>query len=261
MAKRKLMIPGCAVLLVVLLIFMLSAPAALALRLAGFRSEGKLDGYLAAQAVTPRPTILWQHALATPTPLATPGMAGSIAPNVGSGQALSVPLESVKVSIWFLPQPYTFYPEQIYATRLERGKLETGRTAYFIQFDEQGINSYLSHWFGAYVEREARLRNPWLDLKAGGAVLYADVNLEVGWQRVGAVFMLDASGRQLMLAGVEMNGRLYSTPPDGQIAVLAAQLEGQANRALRELIFVDPAGSLTIQAISLGENSAQVLAY
>jgi len=271
MSRRKWFIPGCAIMLVLaVVVIIVSAPAALALRLAGFRAEGKTADFLNEQAADSQPTIQWSDESAasaptTPTPAATPAPDGSgetSLPAVSPPDPdLVEPLDAVRVDIWFLSQPATFYPHEIYAQRLERGRTEDGALAYYIEFDEEGANAYLDHWFGVYVAQEARVRDPWIDLKPGGAVIYADVDLELGWQRVGAVFMLDNNGRQLVLVGVDVDGRLYSTPPAGRIAELAAQLESEGNRALRELTFLDSAGRLTIQAISLSEDGAQILAY
>ena len=251
MSRRKWVIPGCALLAIIVVgIVLVVAPAAVALRLAGFRSEGSTDDYLSEQASLEPPTIQWSAGSALSAPLTpTVSVTGTAAPPQAGGDSLPESLDAVQVDIWFLSGPTTFYAEDIYAERLERGRVKDGKVAYYIE------------WYGRVVAQEERVRNVSLDLQSGGAVLYADVNLELGWQRVGAVFMLDASGRQLVLVGVDIDGRLYSTPPAGSIADLVAQLEAQTNRALRELIFLDPAGQLVIQRISISQDRVQILAY
>jgi hypothetical protein len=265
MSRRRWALTGCAVLVVLLVgIVLVGTPAAIALRLAGFRSEGRTDDFLSERASAVPPTIQWSDQPApppTPTAAADGAAPASAAPAGSAAASGSGPLDPVVVDIWFLSQPAAFSRSDTFARRLERGRTDDGALAYYIEFDQAGINTYLNTWFGGYVAQEPRVRNVWLDLKPGGAIVYAEVNLEVGWQGVGAVFMLDASGRQLILAGVDMDGRLYSTPPDGQIASLVAQLESESNRALRELTFVDPAGRLTVRRISLGEDLVQILAY
>jgi hypothetical protein len=255
---------------VVVGILVLSAPAALALRLAGFRFEGKTDDYWDEQAAVAQPSIQWPNEPppippATPTPPAAPPSDGAAPaptapPPAGAGPGPQ-PLNVVVVDIWFLAEPGAFAFNDIHARRLERGWTQDGVLAYYVEFDEEGANAYLQRWFEPYVEREDRVRNTWVDLKPGGAVAYAEVNLEVGWEQVGAVLMLDASGRQLILAGVDVDGRIYSTPPAGRIAELADELESLSNRALRELTFIDPAGRLTIQGMSISENGVQILAH
>jgi hypothetical protein len=271
MSRRRWIIPGCALLAIIVVgVVVISAPAALALRLVGFRFEGKTDDQWDQQATAPLPSIQWPNEPApTPAPTATPAadspsdgaLPAPIAPPPAGPPPGPEPLSAVVVDIWFLSEPGTFYAREIHADRLERGQTQDGRVAYYVEFSEEGLNAYLRRWFAAYVEHANRVRNAWVDLKPGGAVAYADVNLEVGWQRIGAILMLDASGRQLILAGVDVDGRFYSTPPGGRIAELAAELESVSNRALRELTFVDPAGRLTIQQISISEEGAQVLAY
>lgn len=263
MSRRKWVMAGCAVTVVLLVgVVLVVTPAAIALRLAGFRTEGRTEDLLDQQASVVPPTIEWAEQPDHSATAAALGDSESMqATSTDDGPPSGpVSLDQVMVDAWFLSQPTAVSVSDALG-RVERGLSGDNELAYYFEFDEMGINTYLAAWFGEYLAQETRLRNIWLDLKPGGAILYADVNLEVGWQRVGAVLMLDASGRQLILAGVDIGGRLYSTPPDGQIASLAAQLEDESNRALRELAFVDPAGRLVVQRISLGDDSIQILAY
>lgn len=277
MSRRKWILPGCGLLLALGIIALIVAtPAALALRFAGFRAEGKTDEIFDNKSPAQQPAILWsdEAALETsstdlaviPTPLATPAADGSVPDPVPATQAQvatgPVALEAVTVDIYFLSQPRTFYADEIFAKRLEKDT-QNDQTVYYVEFDEEGANQYLNYWFGQYVDYQYmdRVKNPWVDLKPGGAIIYADVNLELGWKRVGAVFTLETTGRQLSLAGVDLDGKLYSTPPDGQIAQLVGQLESEANRALSDLTFLDPTGQLKLQVISLDENSVKLLAY
>ena len=265
MKRRQWLLPGCGIVLLVLVVLVvIGAPAALALRLAGLRSEGDTADYFQRQAITVLPTIQWFNSAAqpvelTPTPAATSVDGESV--DTEQTAAGPQPLEEVVVDVWFLGQPETFAASEVYAERLERGSLEDEPVAYFIEYDEAGLNTYLETWFGAYAASQLPLRNPWIDLKPGGAVVYAEVNLEVGWQEVGAVFTLDENGRQFVLNGLDVDGRFYSLPPQGEVANLAYQLETEGNRALQDLTFIDPAGLLTVQSINLSEDSVQILAY
>lgn len=263
MFRKKWILAGLAlILLLALALVVAGAPTAVALRLAGFRAEGITDDYLANAAA--RPAIVWQALAGTPTPVGTPSGAGeeySTGDVLSSVQDAPQTLDSVTVDVWFLDQPYVFYPQEIFTKQLERGVNENGDLAYYIAFNQEGINTYLNYWFSDAIQSEARIKDAWLDLRPGGAVLYADVDLEVGWQRAGAVFMLDSSGTQLILAGVDIAGQLYSTPPEGRIADLAGQLEIEVNKALSSLTFIDTAGELTIQTIQISDDEVQVLAY
>lgn len=266
MSKRKWIVPGCALLAIIVVgIIVISVPAALALRLAGFRAEGKTDNYLQEQSTADRPTIQWLNdpaaAMLTLTPPSGNSAPELVDPPPAGESSLPSRLDAVTVDIWFLSQPRTFPASEVFAERLERGMTAGGQLAYYLEFTEQGVNSYMNHWFGVYLENQDRIKNAWLDLRPDGAVIYADLNLELGWKRVGAVFMLDASGRQLTLIGVDIDGRLYSSPPSGPVAELTDQLETQGNRALRELAFLDPAGRLTIQELGIKQDRIQILAY
>lgn len=267
MTRRKWLLPGCLILLLLLIaLVVLGAPAALALRLAGLRAQGSVESYFETQTVPDQPTIPWDNPAVqplqpTPTPAGTPDPKAVAAALAEIDPAAPQPLEALTVDVWFLAQPQTFYAPEIFARRLERGLADDGRTAYYIDFNQEGINTYLSYWFGGAIASGGRVRNAWIDLRPGGAVIYADVDLELGWQKVGAVFMLDATGRQLILTGVDVGGRFYSIPPAGRVAELASQLESQGNRALADLTFLDPAGALKIQTIRLAEDSVQILAY
>ena len=266
MKRRKWLLPGCAVTLLLLLVVLVitGAPAALALRLAGLRSEGNTVDYFQKKAIAVLPTIQWFNSAAQPVEsTATP--AASVAAGESAVEEQSPagpqPLEEVVVDVWFLSQPETFDASQVFAERLERGSLDDDQVAYYIEYDEVGLNTYLNTWVGAYAASQLPMRNPWIDLKPGGAVVYAEVDLEVGWQEVGAVFVLDESGRQFLLSGLDVGGRYYSLPPEGEVADLAHQLETEGNRALQDLTFIDPAGSLTVQSINLTEDNVRILAY
>ncbi len=271
MSRRKWFLPGCAFLLVLLAGSLIAVgPTALALRLAGFRAQGRTADFVEKQAEIPHPTLQWPGrpgAAASPSVTPVPPGAGAAAPDDGNSlpaqqtPGAALPLDKVKVDSWFLPQPETWLASQIFADRLERGWTEAGRLAYYIEFSEQGANAFLNHWLSSYVAEQARIRDPWIDFTSGGVVVHAELNLEVGWQRVGAVLMLDASGRQFTVAGVDIDGRFYSVPPEGPVADLTQQLESEGNRALRELVFLDAAGELRIRQISVSQDGAQILAY
>ncbi len=170
------------------------------------------------------------------------------------------PLNSVEVDIWFLPAPRVFSAEHIFAKRLERGRTTGGQVAYFIEFDEAGLNQYLNYWFGAWAKQNTHLRNAYMDLKPGGVIVYGEVDLGTRWQRAGAVFSLDESGRQFVFAGVDMAGELLAAPPYGPLTEGIKALTENGNRALRELRFIDPEGDLYIQQIVLSDNTAQIAA-
>lgn len=167
-------------------------------------------------------------------------------------------LDAVTIEIWFLDGPTTFYDDEIFAERLERSQTPEDGLVYLIEFDEAGVNQYLNYWFGGGIE--SGLENVWFDLKPGGIVMYADVDLNGQWQRSGAVFHLDETQRQFVFDGVDIDGQLYAAPPYGPVAESFTLLEKSGNRALRELKFVDADGELYIEQIVLSEDGAVILA-
>jgi len=170
------------------------------------------------------------------------------------------PLEAVKIDIWFLPAPRVFVAEEIFAKRLERRLASNDRVTYAIEFDEAGLNHYRTYWFEGWVQQTINVRNATMDLKPNGLIVYGEVDLGLKWQRMGAVFNLDASGRQFIFAGIDLEGQLLATPPLGPIAEAVTTLELNGKRALRELKFIDAQGNLYIQQIILAEEGVQVIA-
>jgi hypothetical protein len=250
MSRRSSVVAGCIATLLIL--FCITAVAiAVAFNTAGVRLAGRTNSYL-TQATAP-PTIAWP----TPT-LASPLTAVSTPVPDDAPRSL----DQIQIDLHVLPQPRTYTADQVFAERLERGETADGQTAYYIEYDEAGFNAYMQTWLAATNSRQAnRLQNVWFDLKPGGVMIYADVDLVIGWQRLGALFMLDESGRQFSFQGVDIAGQLLSTAPTGEIANAVNQLENSANEALRDLTFLDATGALTIQQITISETGAQILAH
>jgi len=219
-----------------LLVSVVAASVANAWPLLALRSNGQTSAYFAKQAaLSTRPAI--------------------------ASHTTGQPLDSVAITIWFLPTQETFYAQDIFAKRLERGQTADGQVAYFVDFDEAGLTQYLNYWFANWAARYVNFRNAQVDLKPGGLVIYGDLDLGTKWQRVGAVFNLDESGRQFNFVGVDIDGQLMAAPPAGPIATAAIALTVNGNRALQDLKFIDPAGILAIQQITLTEDGAQIVVH
>lgn len=230
-----------------------------AFQMVAFRPMGNTGNYLEAGFAANQPPALVAGSLAQPVPTSnSTDLAVTAAPT--ASQIITSPLESVTVDIWFLSKPKQFPAKKLFASRLERACAAAGQPAYYIEFTEEGLNQYLDYWFGNQAKKW-RLRNTWFDLKPGGIVINADIDWGVGWQRIGGVFQLEANGRQFVFVGVDIGGQLYAAPPAGPLADAIHQLEADGNRALRELLFVDAAGDLRIQHISINEYGAQIMAY
>jgi hypothetical protein len=106
-------------------------------------------------------------------------------------------------------------------------------------------------------ERGYTVRNASIDLKPNGGVIYADIqpaNSAIQ-QRVGLV--LQVSGTQVVVRGVDINGFLYSSPPD-ELAALVNEAERVANDAIRQTVVNAQGEQFELQSISINEGSATV---
>jgi hypothetical protein len=104
-----------------------------------------------------------------------------------------------------------------------------------VTFDENGIYQEIcSRAMELCDGSNGQYRLVQVDLRPGGAIMYADVNYQGFQQRVGAVTTLDASGRHFEVQGIDINGTLFSAP-EGEIAALAEEVEQKGNEALDEI--------------------------
>lgn len=175
-------------------------------------------------------------------------------------------LPGTTITIWFLDGPRFFPADTTFAREMSRGQTEDGKLAYYIAFDEAGFNRYLTYWFlppGDELNQSLEgLRDPRVDLTPGGLVLNADVNVGGVWKRAGLVYTLDENAPQLHFIGIEFDGQLIGAVPGSFLDDRVGKaLERVANRALRELTFIDGTGAhLTINRIAIDEDQAVVLA-
>jgi hypothetical protein len=99
-------------------------------------------------------------------------------------------------------------------------------------------------------------RNPRIDLRPGGAVIYADIYVpEVGiWQQTGVVLRLDGSGRQFEVAGVDMGGTLYALP-SGDLGTRLAEVAQTGNTILSQLALQAGGGRYVLQQVRIDDNA------
>lgn len=103
---------------------------------------------------------------------------------------------------------------------------------------------------------DPRFQNPSVDLRPGGAVVYADVSLpELGGlsQRAGVVLRVDSTGRALEVAGIDLGGVLYAVPSN-QIGQLVLNAQAQVNNALAQFVVDTGAGRLALDRISVDDS-------
>jgi hypothetical protein len=105
----------------------------------------------------------------------------------------------------------------------------------------------------------AQLRNVAIDLRNGGAVIYADAFTGVNWQRVGIVLQLD-SATSFSVAGVDVGGVTYNanTLPFGlsdSVGDLVRDVEREGNAILRQLSAHIGGDSYRLQSITTDDNT------
>ncbi len=105
-----------------------------------------------------------------------------------------------------------------------------------------------------------QLRNASIDFRPGAAVIYGELFIrEVGfWQPVGLALRLSADQRQMMLAGVDIAGTLYSLPT-GALGDQLNEVVNQANRLLREMSLDASSRRYTLDEIRLDETSLTLI--
>lgn len=105
-----------------------------------------------------------------------------------------------------------------------------------------------------------QVRGARFDLRPGGAVVYADVLVpQLGvWQNLGAVLRLDSSSRQLVAAGVDIGGVLYTAPPN-ELGSILREIETAANDVLRQLALNAGGSRYTLDQVRVDDTTLTLI--
>jgi hypothetical protein len=116
------------------------------------------------------------------------------------------------------------------------GNSDSGAPVATVSFDETALMNLCYERSEICRNTNSQYQNVRIDLRPGGAVVYADVTLpNVGVQQTaGVVLRLDATGRQFEVAGVDIGGALFDTPP-GEMSSLVSDIEQTGNDILNQL--------------------------
>lgn len=261
---------GCAttMLLCGIIIYFMN-PVQLAMSLAGFDSRADTDTFLnetaTAQQTNP---IDWSGLGGVNVVESGEGRAdgnGTNSAPIGQSAVQVVPetITSVaQVTVNVQGQQGVIDTGVIHAERVEQAQTTSGTPAYYAEYNQAGANALATDLFTQYAPADVRqqVRNPRVELKQGAVIVYAEANLELGWQEVGLVMQLTNNGRQFEVAGIDINGQLYNTPPSGYISELMQTIELEGNRALNNAQIVTPSGNLNIQQIYITEDTLQLIA-
>lgn len=107
---------------------------------------------------------------------------------------------------------------------------------------------------------DSRFRNVRLDLKPGGAVIYADTTLpELPiTQTLGIVLRFDTASAQFRVAGVDVGGVLYDAPPN-QLGALVGDVERAGNDLLRQLTLQAGGSSYRLTEAQIDEHTLTLI--
>jgi hypothetical protein len=195
---------GLAVVVLVALLVLPSLPG-IGLQLAGFESAGTTEQVFANRpAPAPQPQI--QNA----------APAGGVSVSAGSYGSIDVNAVGVQV---------------------ETGTGGDGNPIAVVSLTEAEVNELCRQRTTlCSAGGNGQIRNARIDLRPGGAIVFADFNVpQLGvWQYAGVVLTLDTERVRFNVAGIDMNGTLYRAPPEG-LGVYIDQVESTANDVLRQI--------------------------
>jgi hypothetical protein len=136
-----------------------------------------------------------------------------------------------------------------------------GTTTYLLSVGEASLNKLV--WERVFPEgRETnRYRNGQIDLRPGGLILYADVNLGLRRQRMGLLMRQEEGGLSLSPGGVILKGEVYAMPASRSLVRLLLPSGRQVQRALYALTVVGPLpGEARVEAVRFHDDRLEVMA-
>lgn len=143
---------------------------------------------------------------------------------------------------------------------LEVGSDTTGTQAAVVSFSEAGLQELCRQRTEVCSNADPRYRNARIDLRPGGAVIFADVSIpELGGiqQTAGVALRLDSSGRQFEFAGVDIGGTLYDVPPES-FGATVRDLERTGNEILNQLWLEAGGEQYVLSQVSIDDTSLTI---
>ncbi len=147
------------------------------------------------------------------------------------------------------------------ASEIVTGSSETGAPIARASFTELQLLAICVQQSAICGEGNSQYRNVAVDLRPGGAVVYADVNVGgLAWQRVGVVFQLDNTRTALRVAGIDVNGGLYdySTLP-AELAARVDEIDRLTNDVLRQMAIQAGGERYTLSEIIIDDTTLTVI--
>jgi hypothetical protein len=103
-----------------------------------------------------------------------------------------------------------------------------------------------------------QIRNARIDLRPGGAVIYADMYIPQisTWQNLGAVVQINDQHAEIV--GVDINGTLYS-PTDSHVSGAMSDLERIANTIITQVALNAAGSRYTLDTIYIDDQSLSLI--
>jgi hypothetical protein len=192
-------------MLIIGVVVLLPALPRLAAQAAGFTPKGDTQAVFAS--IQPTPDIQIQNPVAPPDAVLNVNQ-----PNVGP-----------------LPADQNYY-------RVETGITDSGAPAAAVTFTEANLMDLCRQKTTLCSNTNSQFRNVRIDLRPGGAVVYADVQIPQlpVEQTIGVVLRLDSTGRQFEIVGVDIGGALFGIP-SGELGDQVMQVAATGNTLLQQL--------------------------
>lgn len=140
------------------------------------------------------------------------------------------------------------------------GMTDTGAPAAAVTFTEANLMDLCVQRTTLCSNTNDQFRNVRIDLRPGGAVVYADVHLPdlPVQQAVGVALRLDSSGRQFEVAGVDIGGQLFDLPPGG-LGDQVAQIAANGNALLQQMELEAGGGQYRLSQVYIDDTAATLV--
>jgi hypothetical protein len=125
-----------------------------------------------------------------------------------------------------------------------------------VSFTETGLMDMCYQRADLCGNSSGQYRNPRIDLRPGGAIIYAEIYVpDFGiWQAAGVVLRLDSSQRQFEVAGVDVGGTLYDVPPNG-LGQQVADVARVGNETLNQLSLEASGGRYALSQVIIDDTT------
>lgn len=139
------------------------------------------------------------------------------------------------------------------------GSDAAGNAVATVAFTEAGVNTLCREINPICRDGTEQFRNVNIDLRVGGAVVYADVVVpQLGTtQRLGVVLVLDGSAQRFRVAGVDLNGALFDVSAVSFVDL--TQIEQIGNDVLAQLVLQAGGSSYTLVGVNITDSDLVVV--